>query len=77
MQVLSDRPVEELYEIFEKYDTSGDGQLDEFELKANPLPQKALCGGIPSSFLEPSPRSWSHFVGIYRQKLTKSSKNDF
>ena len=40
-------------------------------------PQKALGGGIPSSFLEPSPRSWSHFVGIYRQKLTKSSKNDF
>ena len=22
-------------------------------------------------------RSWSHFVGIYRQKLTKSFKNDF
>ena len=30
-------------------------------------PQRALCGGIPSSFLEPSLRSWSHFVGIYRQ----------
>ena len=40
-------------------------------------PQKALSGGIPSSFLEPSPRSRSHFVGIYHQKLTKSSKNDF
>jgi hypothetical protein len=30
---------------------------------------------IPSSFLEPSLRSWSHFVRIYRQKLTRSSKN--
>ena len=40
-------------------------------------PQKALGGGIPCSFLEPFARSWSHFVGIYRQKLTKSSKNDF
>jgi hypothetical protein len=39
------------------------------------LPQRALCGGIPSSFLEPSLRSWSHFVGIYRQKLTRSLKN--
>ena len=23
-------------------------------------PQKALCGGIPCSFLEPFARSWSH-----------------
>ena len=38
-------------------------------------PQKALCGGIPFPFLEPSPRSWSHFVGVYRQILTKSLKN--
>ena len=38
------------------------------------IPQKALCGGIPSSFLEPSPRSWSHFVGVYRQILTTSLK---
>ena len=38
-------------------------------------PQRALCRGIPSSFLEPSLRSWSHFVGIYRQKLTRSVKN--
>jgi len=37
--------------------------------------RKALCGGIPSSFLEPSPRSWSHFVGVYLQKLTTSLKN--
>ena len=37
-------------------------------------PQKALSGGIPCPFLEPSARSWSHFVGIYRQRLTKSSK---
>ena len=39
------------------------------------VPQMALCGGIPSSFLEPSPRSWSHFVGVYRQILTTSLKN--
>ena len=38
------------------------------------VPQKALCGGIPSPFLEPSPRSWSHFVGVYRQILTTSLK---
>ena len=35
-------------------------------------PQKALCGGIPDPFLEPLTRSWSHFVGIYCQKLTSS-----
>ena len=40
-------------------------------------PQRALCGGIPSPFLELSPRSWSHFAGIYRQILTTSLKNDF
>ena len=38
-------------------------------------PQKALSGGIPGSFLEPLGRSWSHFVGIYRQKLTRSLDN--
>jgi hypothetical protein len=38
-------------------------------------PQKALCGGIPGSFLEPLARSWSHFVGIYRQKSTRSLGN--
>ena len=38
-------------------------------------PQKAVCGGIPGSFLEPLVRSWSHFVGIYRQKLTRSLEN--
>ena len=31
-------------------------------------PQKALRGVIPCSFLEPLGRSWSHCVGIYRQK---------
>ena len=41
------------------------------------IPQKAHRGGIPGAVLEPLVRSWSHFVGIYRQKLTKSSKNDF
>ena len=40
-------------------------------------PQEALCGGIPCPFLEPLARSWSHCVGIYRQKSKKSSKNDF
>ena len=40
-------------------------------------PQKALRGGIPCSFLEPFARSWSHFVGICRQKLSKSWKIDF
>ena len=38
-------------------------------------PQKALCGGIPGSFLEPLVRSWSHFVGIYCQKSTRSLDN--
>ena len=38
-------------------------------------PRKPLCGGIPSPFLEPSPRSWSHFVGVYRQILTTSLNN--
>jgi len=40
-------------------------------------PQKAIRGGIPCSFLEPFARSWSHFVGICRQKLSKSWKIDF
>ena len=38
-------------------------------------PREALSGGIPGSFLEPLGRSWSHFVGIYRHKLTRSRKN--
>ena len=38
-------------------------------------PREALRGGIPWSFLEPLGRSWSHFVGIYRQRLTSSLKN--
>ena len=38
-------------------------------------PQKALCGGIPGAVLEPLVRFWSHFVGIYRQNLTRSIKN--
>ena len=33
-------------------------------------PQKALRGVIPCSFLEPFARSWRHFGGIYRRKLT-------
>ena len=39
-------------------------------------PQKALRGGIPGAVLELLGLSWSHFVGIYRQKFTKSFKND-
>jgi len=35
--------------------------------------QKALRGGILDPYLEPLTRTWSHFVGIYRQKLTKYS----
>ena len=31
-------------------------------------PREALRGGIKRSFLEPLGRSWSHFMGIYRQK---------
>ena len=38
-------------------------------------PQKALCGVIPGAVLEPLVRFWSHFVGIYRQKLTRSLEN--
>ena len=38
-------------------------------------PQKALCGGFSCPFLEPLARSWSHFVGIYRQNLTRSVEN--
>jgi hypothetical protein len=44
-------------------------------LPATGGPRKPLRGGIPGSFLEPLVRSWSHFVGIYRQKLTRSLKN--
>ena len=32
---------------------------------------------IPGSFLEPLVHSWSHFVGIHRQILSKSSNIDF
>ena len=35
---------------------------------------EALRGGILCSFLEPLICSWSHFVGIYCQKLTTSLK---
>ena len=41
------------------------------------LPQKALSGGIPGAVLEPLVWSWSHFVGIYRQKLTNPPKMTF
>ena len=40
---------------------------------ASSMPQQALRGGIPSPFLEPLARCWSHLVGIYHQKLKKSS----
>ena len=45
--------------------------------KLNLKPQKAFREGIPGAVLEPLGRSWSHFVGIYCQKFTKSFKNDF
>ena len=38
-------------------------------------PRETLRGGIPGAVLEPLVRSWSHFVGIYRQKLTRSLEN--
>ena len=37
-------------------------------------PRETLRGGIPGAVFEPLVRSWSHFVGIYRQKLTSSLK---
>ena len=40
-------------------------------------PQKALRGGIPSPFLEPFPRSWSHFFADCCQRLTNLVKIDF
>ena len=40
-------------------------------------PQKALRENIPSPVLEPSPRSWSHFVADCCQKLTNLLKIDF
>ena len=43
--------------------------------RLGPVPREALLGGIPWSFLEPLGRSGSHFVGIYRQKMTRSLKN--
>jgi len=34
------------------------------------LPTPGPSNAIPGSFLEPLGRSWSHFVGMYRQTLT-------
>ena len=42
---------------------------------AQPAPREVLRGGIPGTFLEPLLRSWSHFLGIYRQELTRSLKS--
>ena len=36
------------------------------------VPRETLRGGIPGAVLEPLVRSWSHFVGIYRQNLTRA-----
>ena len=44
---------------------------------AHRSPQKALRGGIPDPYLEPLTRTWNQILGIYRQQLMKSSKNDF
>ena len=38
-------------------------------------PREAFCGGISWSFLEPLGRSWSHFVGICCQRVTRSLEN--
>jgi len=43
----------------------------------NTCPQKALRGVIPCPLLEPSARSWNHFVTNCCQKLTNLIKNDF
>ena len=45
--------------------------------RLDPSPQKALRGVIPSPFLEPFPRSWSHFDSNCYQKLTNLVKVDF
>ena len=51
------------------------GSVECFVFHVSCLPQKTLCGGIPGAVLEPLVRFWSHFVGIYRQKLTRSLEN--
>jgi len=60
------------YRLFRLLRRDGDSTTNLFR-----APHKALRGVIPCSFLEPFARSWSHSMGFYRQKLTKSSKNDF
>ena len=57
--------------------SKGGNKFDCIRRKGVIAPHKVLCGGIPCPCLEPLARSWSHFVGIYRQKLMKSSKTDF
>ena len=55
-------------------------QLARPEIRFSVLVVKSTKGpmwGIPCSFLEPFARSWSHYVGIYRQKLTRSRRIDF
>ena len=49
--------------------------VDGVPLSSGSGPQKALSGSIPGAVLEPLVRSWSHFVGIYRQKLTRCLAN--
>jgi Ca2+-binding EF-hand superfamily protein len=49
MQVLEDLPVERLREIFRKYDTSGDGQLDPFELKVDLIREHLFFFWIPDN----------------------------
>ena len=51
-----------------------DPEIQNPEVRKLPEPLEALRGGIPWSFLAPLGRSWSHFVGIHRQKLTRSLK---
>jgi len=76
--VHSARPVHPIITIIQWIQASGSAIRNRLSRSAQGgrhKPQKALDGGIPGSFLEPLGRSWSHFVGIYRQKLTRSLEN--
>ena len=64
--------------LLEKYLTIQQCHYQPGERKSTPtdvVPRESLRGGISLSFLEPSYLSWSHFVGIYCQKLTSSLLN--
>ena len=79
--LISEKGTDRVLPPFSEYKKTSDRpvflELKKCRDRPGGAPQRALCGGIPSSFLEPSLRSWSHFVGVYRQTLTTSLKNDF